>query len=171
MHNPASYDVSFYSTSDTSLIYRYATNNEADLLTINVPRTDSLNYDYAFVVKVHGTSFKTGIVDNNVIARNNDSENILNQPNIIAFNNVSERIFVYPNPARDMLNVDIFSYNGENADNSAIEIYDMTGRKLYGKTGLTSRNSIDISEFVTGIYIVRLLIGNNDIVNYKIIKK
>ena len=74
--------------------------------------------------------------------------------NDIEFNNKSS-VNVYPNPAKDFINIDIESTNFKQSD---IELFDMQG-KLVKKAKLKSKqgNRIDVSN--SGAYILYLLMG------------
>jgi outer membrane protein assembly factor BamB len=66
-----------------------------------------------------------------------------------AIENISfEEYTIYPNPAKDYLSI-----SGLN-ENTNVAIYDMTSKLIYNKH--VSNNQIDISNFQSGIYIVKI---------------
>jgi photosystem II stability/assembly factor-like uncharacterized protein len=67
---------------------------------------------------------------------------------------------VYPNPALNTVNIELAEGLGEA---TLVSIYDMTGKLLYTKTHNLSVNkaSIDISNFASGVYSVRIETENN----------
>ena len=72
---------------------------------------------------------------------------------------------MYPNPARGTVSID--NWNEENTD-IEIEIFDVTG-KIVGKYLLKGgSNNIDISNYSTGIYVVKA-IGQNGFIQQKLV--
>ena len=60
-------------------------------------------------------------------------------------------ITIYPNPATDKLNV---NSNEKNIDK--IQLIDLTGKVIYTKSGMDKNESIDLSKFSCGLYIVKV---------------
>jgi hypothetical protein len=75
-------------------------------------------------------------------------------------------ISLYPNPSNDFINI------SSNKDLlSKIELYSMTGSLVF-KTDLNSDiYSLNIANYQSGIYLLRVFGQNNDIINTKIIKE
>lgn len=74
-------------------------------------------------------------------------------------------ISYYPNPVHDILNLN----SKENI--SEIEVYDLTGRKVFSKNSIqTSDYKIDFGKFPTGIYIVKIKL-NEGFKSFQVIKK
>lgn len=63
-----------------------------------------------------------------------------------------DNISVYPNPAKDLVNI-------VNAEGASIEVYNMGGSKVMNIENLT-QNHIDISTLDNGLYIIRIVNGN-----------
>ena len=61
----------------------------------------------------------------------------------------SKDIMIYPNPAKDVLNI-----QSENNEVYSIAIYNLNGTKLIEKTGLTGTTTIDISQLNNGMYFI-----------------
>jgi hypothetical protein len=68
-------------------------------------------------------------------------------------------IKVYPNPAKDYINVD---FDSKNFNQAEIELYDMQGR-LVKKTKLKAQkgNRIDVSSLKAGNYSYNILLNGN----------
>lgn len=81
-----------------------------------------------------------------------------------------DNLLVYPNPATNVLNIsaDLMSI----AD-ATVELYDITGKKVYNNTELfynTNNTAIDISPFQPGVYVLKLQ-TDSTVQSVKIIKK
>jgi hypothetical protein len=82
------------------------------------------------------------------------------QPTII-----EDKFMIYPNPARDMVNV---NYGLETDQNVSIEIYNMIGNKVFeqelGFKGASTHNEqINITGLSNGLYFLRITAGNSQI--------
>jgi len=62
-----------------------------------------------------------------------------------------ENINFFPNPAKDILNI-----NSNNKQIESIEIFDMYGKLILSKQNCNLMNSIDISYFASSIYILKI---------------
>jgi hypothetical protein len=76
-------------------------------------------------------------------------------------------IVVYPNPAREEVNVEISGYD-ENLKGS-ITLFDQGGRMLINNTQISIRNTFNLSRYPNGIYFMLIQIGTNR-TNYTIVK-
>jgi hypothetical protein len=80
--------------------------------------------------------------------------------------NLDVQVKVYPNPTSHFINV---SYPKKN--DFAIDIRDINGKILY-HNNITSDESVDVSQFQQGVYIIRVLNKESNKSNsYKFIKK
>ena len=79
----------------------------------------------------------------------------------------NDKIFVYPNPTKGFINIKI---NGNNNQNSLIELYGIDGRVLIHKT-IKNKTTINIDNYNKGVYILKIRQSNNLIYYYKIIKQ
>jgi len=77
-------------------------------------------------------------------------------------NQLLDTISIYPNPVKDILHIQT------NEEVLKVEIYDIYGRILSSKS--VSNNNIDLSELITGNYILKLH-TKKGITNTKIVKK
>jgi hypothetical protein len=80
----------------------------------------------------------------------------------IAWNEIK----IYPNP----FNENFFVENSL-ADNLTIEIYDITGKRIFNKTINKEKQTINISTFSQGVYYVRVFLNDSEIFNKKVIKE
>jgi hypothetical protein len=62
------------------------------------------------------------------------------------------KLKIYPNPSDDMINIEI-----ENTINSALEIYNVSGRLVFSKKLNSKVEKIDVSDFTKGIYIFKVI--------------
>ena len=69
---------------------------------------------------------------------------------------------IYPNPATEMLNIELENYSGQLA---LVRIIDITGQVNYIKNHYEGIIKIDLSNFNTGLYFVVVNIDEKSIVN------
>ncbi|MBK6836276.1 MAG: T9SS type A sorting domain-containing protein [Bacteroidetes bacterium] len=62
-------------------------------------------------------------------------------------------IKVYPNPASDLLNVEVFMKNGEEAD---IVVENILGQDVYAAKTTEQKTTINTSSFNRGVYFVKV---------------
>jgi len=72
-------------------------------------------------------------------------------------NSIENEIIIYPNPAFDYIYI-------KGINKSDIEIYDLTGKKVYSCSNANNNHIINIDNFKKGNYIIRI-IDNNNVVN------
>ena len=72
----------------------------------------------------------------------------------VGINDLAGEINVYPNPATDVINV-------ANAEGAQISVFDINGRMISNVEGASSNQTIDASGLAKGMYIVRIVDGNN----------
>lgn len=87
----------------------------------------------------------------------------LNLDDTPAVSNIS----VYPNPTEGPVNIDI---NGYDLERSGVIVTDMAGRTVMQLTELSECNVLDLSDNPTGVYLLKVRIGEKENV-YKIIKQ
>lgn len=89
---------------------------------------------------------------------------IVEEPNINSNNLSSNNILCWPNPASDFLNI--------SSDDRIvkIEIYDITGRKIYNETANTNKLKIDINNFAPGLYLIEVRTRNQNYSNKFVVK-
>jgi len=78
----------------------------------------------------------------------------------------SPKVTIYPNPTDNKVTFDI---NTTNLVIEDVELFDISGRS--SRIKFNSNNSINLKDFETGIYFVRLTFKNGNTLLIKIIKK
>mgnify|MGYP002634212331 FL=1 len=73
---------------------------------------------------------------------------------------------VYPNPSNDIINISL-----DKGELLKIELYSMTGRLLFKQYLNSSTYTLNIGDYPSGAYLVRVFNQNNDVTNTKILKK
>jgi hypothetical protein len=91
-----------------------------------------------------------------------DLSTVLSIPTI----DLESSISFYPNPSNDFINI------SSNRDQLLkIELYNMTGSLIF-KTDLNADTySLNIANYQSGLYLLRVFGQNNDIINTKIVKE
>ncbi|MDR2037912.1 MAG: T9SS type A sorting domain-containing protein [Bacteroidales bacterium] len=78
------------------------------------------------------------------------------------------KVTIYPNPTKGKLRVDITG--GTIPEKSLFILHAATGNILKQQTGITATNLMDISSFPAGIYILRIILGE-EVSVWKIVKE
>ena len=73
---------------------------------------------------------------------------------------------VYPNPSNDLVNISL-----DKGQLLKIELFSMTGRLLFKKYLNSKTYALNIGDYPSGAYLLRVFNQNNDIVNTNILKK
>ncbi|MCU0350138.1 MAG: T9SS type A sorting domain-containing protein, partial [Flavobacterium sp.] len=71
---------------------------------------------------------------------------------------------VYPNPAKNLLNIDSAS------NVQSVSVYNVIGQEVLNRTINSTNANLDISSLNTGVYVIRALIDGN-VVTSKFIKE
>ena len=75
-----------------------------------------------------------------------------------------DQVVIYPNPVKEVLNIDLKAQNGK------VKIFDLSGKVI--KTAEVNKSgSIDVSKLMKGMYIVEITTDGNTKVTKKIIKE
>ena len=69
---------------------------------------------------------------------------------------IQSNLKIYPNPSKDIIKVEGLDLRGS----SLVEIYDISGNKLYATSNLT-KDEIDISFLSKGVYTLKLIVGDS----------
>ena len=72
-------------------------------------------------------------------------------------NNQDNLIQLYPNPAKNLLQIEKMS---DSAENMGIEIRSLTGALLKTCSLLNRKQSVDVSDFIPGVYLLKVSSGN-----------
>jgi len=77
----------------------------------------------------------------------------------------ADQLQVFPNPTSDFMNLHLNGYQ----DIEQIEVYDLTGRRVYeAQTIFSRRTQIDVAQWSTGIYILKAYTTGGDVVTKKV---
>ncbi|NTW34094.1 MAG: T9SS type A sorting domain-containing protein, partial [Bacteroidetes bacterium] len=68
--------------------------------------------------------------------------------------NINSGISVYPNPANNNINIEIQKFLPK--QNNVLSIYDVHGQLIFSRAIQQAQTKIDISNFATGVYIIKL---------------
>jgi hypothetical protein len=102
---------------------------------------------------IHTVSNEANILVNNYFVSDN-------------LNDFSSKIFLYPNPTKDILNIEI--ENISDSKGLTLQILDFSGRIVKTEILTNKINQIDLSEFRQGIYVVNISNENKIFLNKKI---
>ncbi len=81
----------------------------------------------------------------------------------------AESINIYPNPATDIVTIDLSKYNGRALD---IQLYDMSGTEAFGISDYKATSlKLDVSRYHNGLYLVQLTDGKNTVQKKIMIRK
>ena len=75
---------------------------------------------------------------------------------------------IYPNPTEDFVTL-----NGLTSEEVTLEVYTTIGNRLFSKNQAVNNESVvfSLKNYPVGVYIVKVVGNNNDIVEFKVIKK
>lgn len=79
----------------------------------------------------------------------------------VNFNNQGKGFIIYPNPTSGVLNIDIPNNHIEK-----VILYDIHGKYLKN----FNENNVDLSDFNSGIYFIKIFTSSNSVINSKVIK-
>ena len=68
-------------------------------------------------------------------------------------NNEFDSVVIYPNPTNTVLNI-------RNAQNSNIQIFNILGQELYSKSNIALEEQVEVSQYNTGTYFVKITNGD-----------
>lgn len=74
---------------------------------------------------------------------------------------------VYPNPVKDELQLII---ENESISNYVYKIFDIRGNLVIHQKIETNKTIIDMSNFASSVYILKIVIDNKEVITYKIVK-
>ncbi len=81
----------------------------------------------------------------------------------------AEAISVYPNPASDIITIDLSGYHGRALD---IQLYDISGTKAFGISNYQDASlKLDVSRYHNGIYLVQFTDGKSTVQKKIMIRK
>ncbi|MDR0864353.1 MAG: T9SS type A sorting domain-containing protein [Candidatus Symbiothrix sp.] len=77
-------------------------------------------------------------------------------------------ITIYPNPTKGMLKIDLAG--GEIPANARIQLYNTGGKLILNLPSISESNTIDLSAQPSGIYVMRIILAEDNVSVWKIIK-
>ena len=83
--------------------------------------------------------------------------NLKMKEELLPADNIVSQIKIYPNPTNGLFTIELENSNA----GSLIEVYDVMGKKVVTKAILANKMAIDLTHFPKGIYMVRVVNGNN----------
>ena len=83
-------------------------------------------------------------------------------------NNNNAIVNIYPNPTARYLNIEI---NANKTQPDRMEIYDMYGKLMFSEKIQGAKLTVNIENFASGIYLLKLFKGNESIGNQKVVKQ
>jgi hypothetical protein len=78
------------------------------------------------------------------------------------------QFLAYPNPTNDFLTLSIENYN---TDNLKYQLFDITGKTLENNKLTGSRTNIDMTNYGSALYFLKITENNREIKTFKIMKK
>lgn len=77
----------------------------------------------------------------------------------------SSFVKIFPNPANDLITIDIDNLTGK----KSVEIYDISGKLIFAKTGFGKQINLDLSSLKNGNYLVKVIADNKVFGTHKFI--
>ena len=131
----------------------------------DIPTTDTMNISALLINEVAGVAC---FVEDVLFWDTNNRWEFLNGnvPILGANDFIETTVSLYPNPSNELINI---SFDEDQL--SKLELYDVTGKLLFKKDLNTNTYALNIANYPSGTYIVKVFNQNNVSVNKKIIKK
>lgn len=92
-------------------------------------------------------NYKSAIViENSLIKNNNQAQDILE------FNENKSELYIFPNPAKDILNIQLTNINN---NIYSFDVYNITGNKIYSKLNcVNDKHTLNVANWDRGVYII-----------------
>ena len=131
----------------------------------DIPTTDTMNISALLINEVAGVAC---FVEDVLFWDTNNRWEFLNGnvPILGANDFIETTVSLYPNPSNELINI---SFDEDQL--SKLEFYDITGKLLFKKDLNTNTYALNIANYPSGTYLVKVFNQNNVSVNKKIIKK
>ena len=75
-------------------------------------------------------------------------------------------VLVYPNPVNDNLTVDI-----QNNPKGTLQVIDLTGKVLFSTETKGQKNTIDMSGYASGMYLIKYFVDNGNMQMIRVQKR
>ena len=131
----------------------------------DIPTTDTMNISALLINEVAGVAC---FVEDVLFWDTNNRWEFLNGnvPILGANDFIETTVSLYPNPSNELINI---SFDEDQL--SKLELYDITGKLLFKKELNTNTYALNIANYPSGTYLVKVYNQNNASLNKKIIKK
>ena len=131
----------------------------------DIPTTDTMNISALLINEVAGVAC---FVEDVLFWDTNNRWEFLNGnvPILGANDLIIPTVSLYPNPSNELINI---SFGEDRLSN--IELYDITGKLLFKKELNANTYALNIANYPSGTYLVKVYNQNNTFLNKKIIKK
>jgi hypothetical protein len=131
----------------------------------DIPTTDTMNISALLINEVAGVAC---FVEDILFWDTNNRWEFLNGnvPILGANDFIETTVSLYPNPSNELINI-----NFDEDQLSKLELYDITGKLLFKKELNTNTYALNIANYPSGTYLVKIYNQNNASLNKKIIKK
>ena len=131
----------------------------------DIPTTDTMNISALLINEVAGVAC---FVEDVLFWDTNNRWEFLNGnvPILGANDFIETTVSLYPNPSNELINI---SFDEDQL--SKLELYDVTGKLLFKKDLNTNTYALNIANYPSGTYLVKVYNQNNASLNKKIIKK
>lgn len=155
---------------DWTLVSNVVTGNQREIVATRALDTGE-NFDYVFTHNTNSIPViwarGNGAVMDLAYHGSNKGATVLN-PTVLSIQNTEQIHFaLYPNPVTDNLQIVLQS----NAKNYTYEIYSVLGAKIKSKKLNNNFNKIDISDFNSGIYLLKIINNSGDYIVKQFVKK
>ncbi|UEG50174.1 T9SS type A sorting domain-containing protein [Ferruginibacter lapsinanis] len=157
---PGDYDVKLYSSNGTTQV-GISQNSGTTAETINYTAAAGTYY-----VRVYGynSAYSASVCYTLKVATGTASKVV---SDFVTVNKNKQLVEIYPNPARNTVNVNLTGYEGA----SEIRLFDINGRQVLTKKTALINSQIDISTLPKGVYLVKIMNGKTTISSTKIVKQ
>jgi len=112
----------------------------------------AFGYHDKTITLVNAADYQTNILD------------VQLEPNVGAIETNSYEISLFPNPAKDYVNIEL-----SKTDNYLIRIFDNAGRMIYQKTIKNNTLNISLTDYPSGIYTISVSNNKGDLFNTKLV--
>ena len=131
----------------------------------DIPTTETINISALLINEVAGVAC---FVEDVLFWDTNNRWEFLNGNVPILGDNdlIIPTVSLYPNPSNELINI---SFHKDRLSN--IELYDITGKLLFKKELNANTYALNIANYPSGTYLVKVYNQNNTFLNKKIIKK
>ena len=131
----------------------------------DIPTTETINISALLINEVAGVAC---FVEDVLFWDTNNRWEFLNGNVPILGDNdlIIPTVSLYPNPSNELINI---SFHKDRLSN--IELYDITGKLLFKKELNANTYALNIANYPSGTYLVKVYNQNNAFLNKKIIKK